>query len=385
MISSVHAPSFAVPFHMSPTMTQDGHPTMNVSSATPVHLVSAYGPKAGSTRVRLYDWARHLGLEATVHEHLGLSSSRPKELLKHPLALSHAEIAARRTARTVAGATVVLSRSATPFSRGGVEAEILSRAARSVYDVDDAIHLPDHGFMSRVFSKARVFERAARAADIVLAGNEFLADAASAHADDVRIIPSCVEVGDYVPRSSAPSRETPRLVWIGSPYTERYLTSIAPAINSACRKTGSTLLVISSGSGTIEGLDAAVHERQEWDAERFTGQLILGDIGIMPLMDTPWERGKCSYKLLQYGAAELPVIGSPVGMNKAVLRDLDGIAPASVDEWEDALLQALRSSPAEREAAGERARDAVQARYSFSAHAGAWSRAVGIGVPEVIA
>ncbi|MEV0869243.1 hypothetical protein AB0I24_15050 [Brachybacterium paraconglomeratum] len=358
---------------------------MNATPAQPVHLVSAYGPTAGSTRVRLHDWARHLGLKTTVHEHLGLSSSRPSTLLRRPFALAGAELATRRAAEQVDGGTVVLSRSATPFSRGEVEERILRRASRAVYDVDDAIHLPVHGLMSRAFPKPLVFARAALAADVVLAGNEFLADAASQYAADVRIIPSCVEVEDYVHRSSRPAADVPRLVWIGSRFTERYLTSIAAAIDSACRRTGSSLLVISNGSGPVEGLDPALHERQDWDAGRFTEQLVLGDVGIMPLVDSDWERGKCSYKLLQYGAAELPVVGSPVGMNESVLRDLGGAAPTSLDEWEDALVAALGSSPEERAAAGARAMRAVQEGYSFAAHADAWVRAVGLPASEVIA
>ena len=94
-------------------------------------------------------------------------------------------------------------------------------------------------------------------------------------------------------------------------------------------------------------------ESFSWAEETEISRIAQFDIGIMPLHDSPWERGKCAYKLLQYGAAGLPAVASPIGVNADVIGQLDGLAPAAADSWVDALLGVLQEPEARRRARGE--------------------------------
>jgi glycosyltransferase involved in cell wall biosynthesis len=98
----------------------------------------------------------------------------------------------------------------------------------------------------------------------------------------------------------------------------------------------------------------------------------------MPLPDTPYTRGKCSYKLLQYAAAGLPAVGSAVGVNVDVLKRTSGRAASGTDEWVGAMESLLDASVAERTAIGQRASDGVVAGYSFAAWAATWRELVDV-------
>lgn len=343
-----------------------------------LHLIASYGNGAGSARVRLYDWVAHLGIDAHTHSYAGTSDNSLSTLRSAPLRTLQAELHSRGLPRAVRGETVILSRTATPFSRGSIEAKTLRAAGHAVYDVDDAIMLPRRSLQDRLFPKGEVFHRATSAADVVIAGNDFLADAASSFASDVRVIPSCVEIDNYIPPAPRLDGHIPRLVWIGSPSTERYLSAVAPALTSACLALGTRIIVISAGERPIPGLSSEIVERVDWHPNRFPQQIAQGDVGIMPLEDSVWEKGKCAYKLLQYGASHLPVVGSPVGANREVLKLMNAPAPSTIDEWRDALVNTLRMDPRERRAAGLAARRAVEMNYSFAANARTWMAAVGL-------
>jgi len=97
----------------------------------------------------------------------------------------------------------------------------------------------------------------------------------------------------------------------------------------------------------------------------------------MPLEDTPFARGKCAYKLLQYAAAGLPAVGSPVGANRQALERFDGFAPATGAEWYTAIESLLGATTAERSRLGATARTAVEEHYSFDAWEPEWRRAIG--------
>jgi glycosyltransferase involved in cell wall biosynthesis len=135
------------------------------------------------------------------------------------------------------------------------------------------------------------------------------------------------------------------------------------------------LRVISSGNRSLGPLDRIV-DRVQWDPKSFGNMLSDADIGIMPLPDTPFTRGKCAYKILQYAAAGLPVVGSPVGTNSKILTELGGIPARRPADWEDAVRDLLTSSAHSRSDIGQSARKAVEAGYSFEAWAPVWKATV---------
>ena len=133
--------------------------------------------------------------------------------------------------------------------------------------------------------------------------------------------------------------------------------------------------MVSAGSASLGALDE-ITERVAWAPGVVERTLASADVGLMPLPDDPWTRGKCAYKLLQYAAAGLPVIGSPVGVNSSVLDTLGGLAATDDDQWRQALEAVVTMPAAERAALGGRARAGVRAEFSFARWAEEWRRLV---------
>ncbi len=287
-------------------------------------VVSIYGPTAPSTRVRAYEWLDHLGLDATRHEYAELGDHSPRTALTHLSAIAIAEKRVRSLSRSSLGGTVFLSREASPWSTGGVESRLLRAAEHGVYDLDDALFEDRLGWR-RILGKRQKVEQAAEAADVVIAGNALLADFLADHHRDVRMIPTCVQPGHYESKPSYDLAGPPTLVWLGSRSTEAYLTGIAPALREVHRRTGARVRIISAASDVdIPGLEGLMH-RVTWTPTSYAAQLASADIALAPLHDDPFARGKCAYKLLQYAATGLPMVGSPVGADRACPRALLGL------------------------------------------------------------
>lgn len=328
-------------------------------------IASSYGAAGASARVRAVEWARFLGLEAEVLGYAGTSDVRPGTLARHPVATLRAEADLRRIRRRASFERLLVSRSMGPFTRGRPEADLLGRAGWGVYDFDDALHA-ERGRVHRYFGECAGWATAVRAADLVIAGNTYLAEAAARLHPDVRVIPSCVDPDAYGAKQSYAVGTVPRLLWLGSPSTEPYLSAIAPALLEVHRITGARLTLISSGHRPLGAL-TAMTDRVEWAGARTDALLADADCGLMPLPDDAWSRGKCAYKLLQYAAAGLPVVASPVGVNAAVLEQLGGIAATGHGSWVDALVDVVRATESDRRARGRAARRGVQEHYSFAA------------------
>jgi glycosyltransferase involved in cell wall biosynthesis len=271
-----------------------------------------------------------------------------------------------------------VSREASPFSRGEIESRLLRRASHGVFDFDDAL-FHDGSLVRRALGQAQKCQRCVEAADVVIAGNAYLAEWASRYAADVRMIPSCIEPSHYVPKTdwNIPG-PVPVIAWLGSPATEFYVSEIAPALLEVHRRTGARLLVISGpvGNPALRPLDAMT-TRIRWNKSTFAAALHTADVAIAPLDDLPYSRGKCAYKLLQYAATALPIVGTPVGANSLALTRFGGLQVNSQNEWVDALLQLL-SSHRQRQEAGTDGLSAVSAHYSFSAWEGEWRQSMGI-------
>jgi hypothetical protein len=123
-----------------------------------------------------------------------------------------------------------MSREATPLSGGWIEARILRSGEWAVYDFDDAMWADRRGGIHRVFPKPTKWRRAVEAPDCVIAGNDYLANAAQSLNRNVVVIPSCVEPADYPKKGSYELPERPTFVWLGSASTEIHLSAIAPPL-----------------------------------------------------------------------------------------------------------------------------------------------------------
>lgn len=351
------------------------------------HAVTPYGRGAGSSRVRVFSWADRMGDPPTVHDYIGANRASPRLLVRRTRDVLRAERDLRRLASGGAD-WLMLHREASPLSRGGLEVDLVRSAGFSVYDFDDALNadVGEGPPWRRLAPKAPKAEAAVRAVDRVVAGNEVLADWASSLARDVVVVPSCVDVPRYRPKLEHAVGDPPRLMWIGSRDNEPMLVTIAPALLELHRTTGARLTVIGDPTSEVPGLEHLV-DRVAWSERAQHEALAEGDVGIMPLVDDPYSRGKCGYKLLQYAAAALPSVASPVGTNATILAGLGLPGARTTDEWYDTLSALIAGSVEDRARLGSAARDNVARAYSFDSWEARWLSAVGLptrGAPEEV-
>lgn len=343
-----------------------------------VTAVSPYGNGGASSRVRVHEWLSRLGSPSETFSYMGGNNNGVKTLVRQPGALIRAERGLRELERAPLD-VVLLSREASPFSHGGVEQTLLRRARWGVYDFDDTLQW-DTGRGSavrRLIPKHSKCRTCVSAADRVIAGNAMLATWAATWASDVVIIPTCVEPDAYLRPVDYAVRDVPRIGWIGSPSTEVHLQSIAAPLLGVHRRLGARLAVISRGSASFGPLDQMV-DRTDWNPYRFPSDLASFDVAVAPLTDSLLARGKCAYKILQYGAAGLPCVGSPVGANLEVLTSLGAAIARTDTDWEDTLMFLLTARSSTRRAIGDAARRAVETGYSYNAWEPAMARALGL-------
>ncbi len=247
---------------------------------------------------------------------------------------------------------VFIQKGVFPGLYSGFEKKLAARKPL-VFDFDDAIWLPRVGG-SRVLQslhREAAVQDVLRCARAVIAGNDFLAEYASRFNKTVTVVPSSISLEQYphAPDSSV-------VGWIGSRTTLPYLKPLKPAFDSL----GITPRVIASGDPSRLGFDI---EFRPWQLETERTELSQLAIGIAPLPDTPWERGKCGVKLLQYMACGIPVVASPVGVNsKIVLHGVNGLLATHIEDWEPALLS-LITDPKLRQRLGASGRQTVEKRF----------------------
>jgi glycosyltransferase involved in cell wall biosynthesis len=335
-----------------------------VTAADALHVVVPYPATNSSVRTRALHWIERLDASA------GTESTA---LVYGP---------GFRRGSPPPGTAVLLLRNARRFTRGRHEASLLRRASLGVYDLDDGLpwddgDLPGLGhWWKRPWPRSLVARRAAAAADRMVVGNEVLADWASEHCADVRLVPTCVEPDEYARRTDwgIADRE-PVIGWIGSPATQGYVLDIVDALVVAHERSRARVELVGASPAVVPTDLAGFTTVVPWDEADARCRLATWDVGIMPLRDGPYERAKCGYKLLQYAASGVPAIGSPVGVNRTMLADMSAPAPVGVDEWTDALLDVLGAS-SDRRSAMARAGVELADRYSYDAWEAAWVDAV---------
>lgn len=338
-----------------------------------IRVVSEYGNGAASVRSRVSEWIARIGVSAECLDYLGEPNIPASMVIRRPVGLVRAELALRRAGSQPAD-VVLLHRNASPFSRGHLEERVLASGDRSVVDFDDSVQWDWRAGFAGLIRRPSSFLRAVRAADVVIAGNDFLANWAAEWCNQILIIPTCVEPADYEAKTDFSLVGPPRIGWIGSPSTERYLRLIEGPLLELHRRTGAELIVISTGHQSLGALDQMLR-RIQWSTHTQSQLASLMDVAVMPLDDSIWSRGKCGYKLLQYAAAAVPGIASPSGVNDEICDGFGYERPRSPDDWLSSLLGAVSCSPEARRQVGRGARKAVE-RYSYSAWLPRWTEAV---------
>jgi len=203
-----------------------------------------------------------------------------------------------------------------------------------VYDIDDAV------WLHRPFGKKSVIAIAKRA-DIVFAGNNYVATWLEPYSRSIYVVPTAVDTDRFKPEEPLLSRQRDRFVigWIGSFSNIKYLESIEHCLRKfMVDYPDSEILVIADAVTNLKSYPANRSRYIPWSEDIETEAIRLMDVGIMPLPDNDWTKGKCSFKMLQYMACAIPVIVSPVGMNIEVLAQGElGIAAETDSDWYDPL------------------------------------------------
>ncbi len=247
-----------------------------------------------------------------------------------------------------------------------------------VFDYDDASFAPEpynqrpRGMAPGSKSTVGRLTAALRRARAVVAGNSFLASYAKRHNRNVHVLPTPVDTEASRPAlfrqcetKPSPARgEGPlRIGWLGTSKNLYYLRKALPALEKVrSRLHGVELSVLSNA---LLETDVIAVRNVPWSEKIEPEWLASLDAGIMPLEEDDWSRGKCAFKLLQYMAAGLPTVSSPVGMNLEVVEDgVNGMHAGTTEEWA-AKLCALLEDPRLRAEMGSRARRTVEDKYSL--------------------
>jgi glycosyltransferase involved in cell wall biosynthesis len=205
-----------------------------------------------------------------------------------------------------------------------------------VFDVDDAIWLPG-------LEAAEGAASIARRASAVIAGNAYLAEWFVRHNPNVHIVNTGIDTDRFAPSIDTPPR---RFVvgWIGSSSNFRYLLSIEDALTRFLSESDAELVVVANKPSPLKRIREDRLRFLPWSEESEVGSIHEMDVGIMPLIEEDWARGKCGFKMLQYMACGLPVVASPVGLNSEILSMADiGFSARTGQEWSAALCELYRN------------------------------------------
>jgi glycosyltransferase involved in cell wall biosynthesis len=339
---------------------------------TRVTAETTYPIEAPSARVRLADFAPHLrrhGVELQYKPTLGLAEYR--------MLTSHVNAVRKGVALARAGTRLALR-----DVRARHDALLLVHRLRflapipgaepprhvDVYDFDDALYLGStflanrrFGWVKREAERWRSYVDRAR---LVIAGNAHLADRAREHAERVEVVPSCVDP-ERQPLREHGERDVVTIGWIGSQSTTDQLRDVLPAI-AALNEDGLRARMVLVGAEPVFFGNPAWLERKAWSLDSERADLSSFDVGIMPLPDTEWARGKCGYKLLQYFSAGVPAIASPVGVNSSIVGEDEqrGLLASTHEAWRSALARLVADAHARAEM-GANARAFVEREYSY--------------------
>ena len=229
-----------------------------------------------------------------------------------------------------------------------------------VVDYDDAI-FHNYDLANSIFKRIldNKIDKVMRNSALVTCGNAYLAERAhSSGAARIEIIPTVIDINRY---TVVDAKTNSKLVvgWIGTPSTAKYLEFIVPALQVVAKEFPLQLRVI--------GADFTAHDmdidRRSWSEDTEVSEIQNFDVGIMPLIDSPWERGKCGYKLIQYMACGKPVIASPIGVNTEIVsHGINGYLASTADEWIQAF-RALYFDAPKRLAMGAKGRKLIEEKY----------------------
>ncbi|MCF8026403.1 MAG: glycosyltransferase family 4 protein [Desulfobacteraceae bacterium] len=258
-----------------------------------------------------------------------------------------------------------------PFLPAAAERMLKALGIPYMVDYDDALfHRYDlHRLRVVRVLLGRKIDEVMKNATLVVAGNQYLADrAGNAGAKRVEIVPTVIDLTRYPAVDDQPDKCSGPLVvgWIGTPGTSRYLYPLKNVFKSLQSQFNVRFAAVGA---TRQSLGDLPVESWHWSEDTEVDSIRKFDIGIMPLEGSPWERGKCGYKLIQYMACGLPVVASPVGVNAEIVEPgVNGFLAGDGARWRESLA-ALLADVESRWQMGRMGRKKVESRYCLQVQA----------------
>ncbi len=240
------------------------------------------------------------------------------------------------------------------------------RAKRIIYDFDDAV-MYRNSKAGIPFSKTRKrrFTQMIKASDFVIAGNEFLKDQVLQLNPNVEVIPTVIDESRYAPKTYEKQKKEVTIGWIGDHGSIHYLEEMRPIFEEIGKRYPyAKLKIVCDTFFDCEHLRVI---KKEWRAEGEVKDLQGIDIGVMPLVDDPWSWGKCGLKIIQYQGVGVPVVCTPVGINRDLVSEgVNGLWATAPEEWVEKLAFLLEHSDL-REKMGREGRRRVLEGFTLQA------------------
>lgn len=350
----------------------------NVRPSSPIRMlaVTLGSAREASSRVRVYQCQSHLaasGIDVEIEPFYPARADGAQSSWPAPVARAATmAYTVRRTAALLAAArradVVLLQRVLLPRP---LLAQLRRAARRLVFDFDDAIYTTHRGAPADPAAERRLC-RTAACADRVIASTDHLARRIAPVQPRITVWPSAVDCRRYAPADAdahaaarGPGSAPLTVGWIGSASTTMYLEPVLPALRTLAAS-GEIAVRLVGARGIAESAGVTC---RPWAYDTELEDLARFDIGIMPLSDDEWARGKAGYKLLQYMACGLPSVASPVGVNAEIVEPgSTGWLARTADDWVDAI-RALARDPEGRRRMGQAARRLAESRHSLDVRA----------------
>ncbi|HXH18031.1 MAG TPA: glycosyltransferase family 4 protein [Chitinophagales bacterium] len=238
-----------------------------------------------------------------------------------------------------------------------------------IYDFDDAIWLPNVSESNRFFSKIKWYHKVSsicRWSYLISCGNGYLREYALLFNQNVVVNPTVVDTDNHYNQLKEHRRGKTVIGWTGTHTTVRYLDDVLPVLKKLEEESDVEIRIISNAPPS---LPLTKLKFIPWNKASEIDDLLSFDIGIMPLPDEEWTRGKCGFKLIQYLSLGIPAVASPVGINPEILDDgINGYLCVTHDQWLKALRELLEH-PEKRQRFGENGREKIIAHFSAGANA----------------
>lgn len=308
-------------------------------------FLTRYGALGASSRVRLHQYVPFLEQAGfDVHVSALLSDKYLSALYSKRFRWFYVIAGYCRRAFVVSRARtfdiVVIEKELFPYCPAVIEKRIVGASRPYIIDIDDAVfHSYDQNpsWLVRRFMSQKI-DQLFRGAAAVFAGNEYISNRAKfAGSRRVVLIPTVIDAEAY----KAIERKSTAVLtvgWLGSPSTSKYLRVLCEMASNLKQQFNVRFVAVGADPGDVNDAFEVV----EWSESHEINCLQAFDIGVMPLPDNPWERGKCGYKLIQYMACGIPVVASPVGVNLDLVENgRNGYLAETEDEWRKHLVELI--------------------------------------------